>query len=199
MSLLPLLQAARRQVENETTVLLALGLVLMRLLPLLADAHSLVLILCALDAVPLALGCLDAPLHLLGGEIGPDGRIAGLKAPHGLALHDVDLLLVEVQAVYDTSLLLALGDSEGHLHAAAARARGVVALSYGRTLKTAGLRPRLPLWMVDRVLLSGRPAFETRRALQEAGFQAAPDSDPVPGFIRQARRNSEDATYASTG
>ncbi len=198
-SLLPLLRAARREVENEITVLLGPGAVLLRLLPLLADAHGLALVLCALDAVPLARSCLDAPLHLLGGEIGPDGRIGGPKASHGLALHDIDLLLVEARGIRGGSLLLGPGDSEALLLAAGGRARRVVALVCERDTETAGAAPRLPLSLADLVLLSGPPRSGARQALQQAGFAAAPATDSVAAFRRNDRHSRRDLSHAHAG
>ncbi len=201
-NLLPLLQAARRQVANETTVLLGPGAILLRLLPLLVDTHSLTLILCALDAVPLARRCLDAPLHLLGGEIGPDGRIGGPMATHGLALHDVDLLLVEARSIRGLSLLLAPGDSEAVLLAAGVlavggRARRVVVLVCECDAATVGASPRLPL--ANLLLLSRPPGSGARQALQQAGFTAGPATDPVPAFRRDDRHSRRNPSHAHAG
>ncbi len=204
-SLLPLLRAARQEVEDDSTLLLGPGTLLPRLLPLLADAHGLSLVLCGLDAVPLARSCLDAPLHLLGGEIGPDGRIAGPKAQHGLALHDIDLLLVEARAVRGGSLLLAPGDSEALLLAACARARRVVALVSRQDAEVTGAAPRLPLSLADLVLLPGPPGSGARQALQQAGFAAATGTGAVAGFARTDphdtadRHSRKERPHASTG
>ncbi len=201
-SLLPLLQAARRQVANETTVLLGPGAILLRLLPLLVDAHGLALILCALDAVPLARSCLDAPLHLLCGEIGPDSRIGEPKASHGLVLHDVDLLLVEARGIRGRSLLLAPSDSEALLLAASGHARRVVVLVCERDATTAGgmpRLPRLPLSLANLVLLCRPPGSGARQALQQAGFAAGPATDPVPAFRRDDRHSRRNPSHAHAG
>jgi DeoR/GlpR family transcriptional regulator of sugar metabolism len=183
-AVLPMLRSARRLIQDDQTILLGAGSASLRLLPLLADADGMRLILTALDAVPVARGCLDATLHLLGGEIGLHGGLSGPQSLHALTLHTIDLFIVEARTLRGDALVLAGGETEVFSAAAARQAKRTLALITGRETLAAGGLPRLPLAAVDSVLLVAPPGPETRQALRDAGFVASADD---AGHLHQRR------------
>jgi DeoR/GlpR family transcriptional regulator of sugar metabolism len=199
-TLRPLLLDAAALAAEARSLLVGPGPVPAQLLPFLPpDPHRSV-ILCSLEALPVATTCLDGPLHLLGGRVLGDGvGLDGPEAVQALSFYRPDLFVLFGTGVAGQRLLIP-HEPPGTLHLAALRQAArtmALLLPQGRSRpdRSAGL----DLDALDHLLLPADmpPASlrELARQLEPLGFgrdQAAYgsihfrklDEAPLPGSGR---------------
>ena len=159
---LPMLRAAAELVGHRLTLLLGPGSLPVQLLPELSDRQGLVLLLTALDAVPMARHCIGDRLHLLGSSLG------GPASLHGLGSHRVDLFVFQASRIASGFAILPPGASEPLHQAACRQAADSAALVSGEAAEAG--QPRVPLSAIGQLLLPGMPDPALRAMLADCGF-----------------------------
>ncbi|MCQ8241188.1 DeoR family transcriptional regulator [Rhizosaccharibacter radicis] len=172
----PLLLDAARIAAGRGSILLGPGRLPGLLLPHLPpDPHRSV-ILCSLDPLPVALGCLDGPVHLTGGRVGRDNAtLEGPQVAQAFELHRPDLCVLEGEQLLEDRVCLPPGTSEVLHRQAVLHSRAVLVMvppPRGGTSATAG--PAIRLDQIDHLLLAGVVPGQERflaRGLLEEGFR----------------------------
>ena len=182
------LRACASMIGDDQTLLLGPGTLVTHLLAELSDRRGLTVLLAALDDVTMARHCLDATLHVLGGELGADGStLGGPQSVHGLAAHRIDLFVLQASSVACGFATLPPGASEP-LHLAGCRhAAGSIALVSEESRPAAhAAHPRVPLAGIGHLALARPPGAAMRAMLEEAGFSAAAAAGAASGALDHA-------------
>lgn len=170
--LVPMLRRAQALIEPDQTVLVGPGPLATQVIPWLADIPGLSVVLTSLEAVPLARACLDARIHLLGGEIAPEtGAIESTNAQRMLDWHAIGWSIFEADALSaDAALLMATKPVERLADAATRRSARSIVLVGNPALSLERRTAQLPLASITDVILPGPPSSRLRDILIGGGF-----------------------------
>ncbi|HEX7390978.1 MAG TPA: DeoR family transcriptional regulator [Acidiphilium sp.] len=171
--LVPMLRCAQTLIEPDQTVLIGSGELAMQMIPWLAEIPGLSLLLANVSAIPLARACLDARVHLLGGEIDPaTGALEGAQTIRSLDHYSLGWAIIEADALSaDAALLLASKSAERLGEAALRRATRSIVLVGGQALSLDRRAAHLPLAEVSDIILPSAPSNRARDIMIDAGFQ----------------------------
>lgn len=171
--LVPMLRRAQALIEPDQTVLIGPGPLATQALPWLADIPGLSVILTSTEAIPLARTCLDARIHLLGGEISTDnGMLEGTNALRMLDHYALDWSIFEADALSaDAALLLSAKPIERLAEAATRRSTRSVVLIGNPALSLERRTAQIPLTNISDVILPTAPSNRQRDILIGAGFR----------------------------
>ncbi|WP_323989848.1 DeoR family transcriptional regulator [Nguyenibacter sp. L1] len=191
---------AARLARPPMTVLLGPGTLPALLPPYLPPAPDLNIVVTSLDALPAARQHGGGQVHLLGGQCHPDRPdIDGPAAIRALALHDIDLFVLETAWIARTGLALHANASLP-LHQAAARAARATASLLDAGRHGASTPPcAVLLQATDFLITADRPDTPSPLLLADLGFAPAPPSgDPARLYARSRARSDDAARPPST-
>ncbi|MCF3946559.1 DeoR/GlpR family DNA-binding transcription regulator [Acidiphilium iwatense] len=176
--LVPMLRRAQSLIEPDQTVLIGPGDLAMQLIPWLAEIPGLSVLLANVAAIPLARACLDARVHLLGGEINAEtGALEGAQTIRGLDHYPLGWTIIEADALSaDAMLLLASKSAERLGEAALRRAARSIVLVGSQALSLERRAAHLPLAGISDIILPSAPSNRARDIMIDAGFRPI-DSD----------------------
>ncbi|MGI4799666.1 MAG: DeoR family transcriptional regulator [Janthinobacterium lividum] len=190
-----MLLAAAGLVEDGSLVLLGPGRLVTQLATYLPSEGSLGLVLTDLSALPVARLCLDGALHVLGGQVHENGStLDGPQSVQALALHEIELFVMQAQAIGAGTVALPADASEPFHRAATRRARRTVALVDGNGLHPAGNLPKLALRCLDHVILTEGAHHDALQALLDAGFRPARPPHPGASLFNKIKQDKETST-----
>ncbi len=169
---MPMLRLASRIIEADHVLLIGHGELPMQIIPLLAEIQGLSLILAALEAVPLARHLLDARIHLLGGEIGPDScSLEGSQALRSLEFYPLTHFLMQAEMLSsEAGLLLASKAAERFCTAACRRAARRIVLVERPALSLERRLSEIPLTLLTDAIFPTSPSTRSRGVLAATGF-----------------------------
>ncbi|OYV56823.1 MAG: DeoR family transcriptional regulator [Acidiphilium sp. 37-67-22] len=171
--LVPMLRRAQALIGPDQTVLVGPGPLATQVIPWLAEIPGLSVVLTSAEAIPLARICLDARIHLLGGEIAPDsGMIEGAGALRMLDHFALGWSIFEADALSaDAALLLAAKPAERLAEAAIRRSTRSIVLIGNPALSLERRTAQLGLAGISDLILPGLPSNRLRDILLGAGFR----------------------------
>lgn len=171
--LVPMLRRAQSLIEPDQTVLIGPGDLTMQVIPWLGEIPGLSVLLANVAAIPLARSCLDARVHVLGGEINAEtGALEGAQTIRALDHYPLAWAIIEADALSaDAVLLLATKSAERLGEAALRRAARSIVLIGNQALSLERRSAHLPLAGVSDIILPSVPSNRARDILLDAGFR----------------------------
>jgi DeoR/GlpR family transcriptional regulator of sugar metabolism len=183
-----MLRAARALIDPEQALLIGPGPLALQVIPLLADTAGLSLILSSLDAVPLALRCLDCEVSMLAGRLGADGSsLEGPRTLQSLRVELVDTFIFEVNGINRKGEFIFLNSAAEQLCAQGCQqARRSIALVRETYLLQDSPVYSLPIAEADYLVLPAATHLTCREDLILAGFEPFPGEAETPVFHRRS-------------
>ena len=171
--LVPMLRRAQSLIGPDQTVLIGPGDLAMQLIPWLAEIPGLSVLLTNIEAILLARACLDARVHVLGGEISTEtGALEGAQAMRSLDHYPLGWAIIEADALSaDAALLLPSKSAERLGEAALRRAARSLVLVGNQALSLERRAAHLPLAGVSDIILPSAPSNRARDIMIGAGFR----------------------------
>ena len=185
---LPMLRLASVLVEPDQTVLIGPAALPGQIIPLLAELPGLNLLLSTLEAVPLARACLDGRVHVLGGELAPEGgALEGMSVLRNLVQYPIGLAVLEADGLStDGNLLLPTKFSAQFLAASCSHAARAIVLVRTPSVSLETRPSQVAIGASTDLIFPALPSQRARAVLADAGFRfAAAEPGSAARFSRE--------------